>query len=58
MNSFEEWFHMNKVILKHLYYKLFDICETYGISMIDDNKSINNFLKMMYNESSGDIIDL
>lgn len=57
MDSFEEWSQMNKIILKHLYYKLFDICKSYGINMIDDQNTINNFLNMMYYESNKEIID-
>lgn len=57
MYSFDYWFQMNKVILKYLYNKLFLICKTYGITLINNKNTKFNFLLMMYNESNKDIID-
>jgi hypothetical protein len=57
MYDFDVWYKINKNVLIHLYYKLIDISKCYNISIIDDDNSYDNFLEMMYNESSKTIID-
>lgn len=57
MNSFEDWFEVNKYALKHIYYKLIDLCKGCNIIIINNQHTINNYLKMMYNESNKDIIN-
>ena len=55
--SLEEWFEINRNALEYLYYQLLDISSSHGITIIVDEISKDNFIRMMYNESSGDIID-
>jgi len=57
MHDFDLWYKKNKNALIHLYYILIDISKSYNIILIDDNNSYNNFLEMMYNESSKMVID-
>jgi hypothetical protein len=57
MHNFDLWYKMNENILTYLYYELMNISKSYNIILIDDNNSYNNFLTMMYNESSKEIID-
>ena len=57
MNSFEDWYKENKVILKHLYYELINICLQYGIKIINNDHAMNDFNKMMYIESNKENID-
>jgi hypothetical protein len=55
--SINFWYINNKVALDYLFYNLIKISKTYGIIIIDNNKSYDNFIEMMYNESNGNIID-
>jgi len=57
MHNFDLWYKKNKNVLIHLYYILIDISKSYNIIIIDNNNSYNNFLEMMYNESSKMVID-
>ena len=57
MSEFDFWYNTNKHALDELYYKLIYISNSYSIIIIDNNKSYNNFLKMIYNESSKKVID-
>jgi hypothetical protein len=57
MHNFDLWYKMNENILTYLYYELMNISKSYSIILIDDNNSYNNFLTMMYNESSKELID-
>jgi len=57
MHNFDVWYKMNENILTYLYYELINISKRYSIILIDDNNSYNNFLTMMYNESSKELID-
>lgn len=57
MHDFDLWYKKNKNVLIHLYYILIDISKSYNIIIIDNNNSYNNFLYMMYNESSKKVID-
>lgn len=50
--SFDEWYELNKDVLKDLYFKLINISKSYNIIIKNDRESINNFLIMMYNESN------
>jgi hypothetical protein len=53
---FEEWYNENLNALKELYFILLLISKYHGITLIENQYTINNFLKMMYYESSKDII--
>jgi hypothetical protein len=55
--DFDNWYNMNKGALKHLYFNLIETSNTYGIQIIENQKSINNFIVMMYNESNGETIN-
>ena len=56
MSEFDFWYNTNKHALDELYYKLIFISKSYSIIIIDNDKSYNNFLIMMYNESSKKVI--
>jgi hypothetical protein len=57
MISFENWYNSNMKVLKHLYETLVKICSLHDIQLIKNNESFNNFLYMMYNESTKEILD-
>lgn len=57
MSDFNHWFKINKNALEHLYHHLIDISLSYGIKLIDNQDTINNFIYMMYNESSKRVIN-
>lgn len=57
MNSFEDWFEVNKYALKNIYDKLIELSKDCGIIIINNQNSINNYLRMMYNESNKDVIN-
>jgi hypothetical protein len=57
MSNFNLWYDINKNALNHLFSKLIEISKSYGIIIIENNVSYNNFIKMMYYESSKKVID-
>ena len=57
MGDFNRWFKINKNVLEHLYNHLIDLSLSYGIKLIDNQHTINNFIYMMYNESSKKVIN-
>lgn len=57
LNSYKNWVKVNKNILEHLYYKLINLSKSYSISIMNNNESFNNFLKMMYYESNKKLIN-
>lgn len=52
MTNYDDWLYHNTPLLEHLYYYLIDLSNTYGIQIIDSDNTINNFIKMMYNQSN------
>jgi len=56
MSYFHYWYENNIGALEHLYDELIKLSKSYGINIIDNQQTINNFIKMMYNESDGQII--
>ena len=52
MVSYENWLYHNRPLIEHLYYYLIDLSNSYGIQIIDNDNTINNFIKMMYNQSN------
>lgn len=56
MVGFEEWNYKNKNVLKVLYNELIYMSLKYKIEIIDNINTYNNFLKMMYNESSKTVL--
>lgn len=56
MVEFNEWKNKNKHVLIHLYNNLYIIAKKYNINIINNDITYNNFLKMMYNESSKEVI--
>lgn len=56
MYSFQEWSVLNKKVLKDLYFKLINISETYGLTLIKGKKTYYNFIIMMYHKSNKEII--
>jgi hypothetical protein len=52
---FEIWQKENNYILNHLYNVFTDISSQYGINVIENNKSYNYFLQMMYRNSTKEI---
>ena len=57
MVEFTFWYEINKNALEHLYYKLIEISKSHGIQIIKRQITVNDFIYMMYNESSKQIID-
>jgi len=57
MVEFTLWYEINKNALEHLYYKLIEISNEHGIQIIKRQSTVNDFIYMMYNESSKQIID-
>ena len=57
MSYFHYWYENNVGALEHLYYELVVLSKSYGINIIENKKSYSSFIKMMYNESDGKIID-
>jgi len=56
MYEFDFWYQKNKSALEHLYFKLIEISLNYSVYIFNDKKSFNHFLKMMYDQSSKNII--
>jgi hypothetical protein len=57
MGDFNRWLKINRNALEHLYYHLIDLSLSYGIKIIDSEETVNNFIYMMYNESSKRVIN-
>jgi hypothetical protein len=57
MTEFNIWYEINKNALAHLYFKLIKISKSHGIKIINKQESMNDFIYMMYNESSKQIIN-
>ncbi len=53
---FEDWQYANEKILNNLYDILVDISKSHGINIIQNDQSYNYFLKMMYLQSTKEII--
>ena len=51
MIDIKTWFELNKKDLKYLYYELIHISKLYGINIIINQSSIDEFICMMYNLS-------
>lgn len=51
MLSKKEWFYKNQELLEYMYYNLIDISNSYGIKIINNENSVNDFITMIYNES-------
>ena len=51
MLSKKEWFYKNQELLECLYNTLIHMSKSYGIKIIENQNSINDFITMMYNES-------
>jgi len=56
-HNINNWYKTNCNILDELYYELIMISESYGIYIIDNDKSYNNFIDMMYKESNKTVIN-
>lgn len=57
MGDFNRWLKINRNALEHLYYHLIDLSLSYGIKIIDSEETVDNFIYMMYNESSKRVIN-
>ena len=57
MDKFNIWYEINKNALAHLYFKLIKISKSHGIKIINNQESMDDFIYMMYNESSKKIIN-
>ncbi len=57
MSYFDNWWEHNSDVLEILYYELIDISKRYGIKIINNQTTINSFIKMMYYESTKELID-
>ena len=57
MDNFDNWAYINIDVLNHLYYKMIQISNIHGIKIIDAQSSFDNFVYMVFNESSKKIIN-
>lgn len=57
MSYFDNWWKNNAEVLEHLYYELIDISKNNGIKIINNQTTINHFIKMMYYESNGTLLN-
>jgi hypothetical protein len=53
---FNVWQEENNEVLNYLYTTLVNISQSYGVNIIENNKSFNYFLHMMYRYSTKEII--
>ena len=56
-NNINNWYKINNNVLDELYYELIFISKSYGIEIIDNDKSYNDFIYMMYKESDKTVIN-
>ena len=56
-HNINNWYKINHNVLDELYYELITISESYGIQIIDCNKSYGDFIYMMYKESNKTVIN-
>jgi len=57
MTKFDLWYISFEDNLQFLYYKLINISKENGLFIIESENSYNDFVDMIYNESSGNIFD-
>jgi hypothetical protein len=57
MSYFDNWWEHNSDVLENLYYELIYIAKTHGIKIINNQTTINSFIKMMYYESTKELVD-
>jgi hypothetical protein len=57
MDKYDNWINININVLNHLYYKMIQISKIHGINIINTQESFDNFVYMMYNESSREVIN-
>jgi len=50
--NFENWIYHNEPLLIHLYYYLINLSKKYKFNIIDSDITVDNFIKMMYNQSN------
>ena len=55
--SYKLWLNHNKDVLEFLYNKFLDICEEKNFKIIEDDSTESDFYKMMYEESTGELMD-
>ena len=56
-NHYDYWLGKNRNALEYLFKELINISSSYGINIYDDDESAENFIKMMYCESNGGVIN-
>lgn len=57
LENFNIWFSTNKNAIEHLYYKLINMSKLYGIKINNTQQAKDDFISMIYNESSGQLIN-
>jgi len=57
MDKVDYWINININVLNHLYYKMIHVSKIHGINIIDTQQSFDNFVYMIYNESSREVIN-
>lgn len=55
--SFQYWKKQNEAVLEMLFKDLMEEARHAGLKIYDDDESYHNFLKMMYDESNGEIVN-
>ena len=56
MDKVDKWINININVLNHLYYKMIHVSKIHGIKIIQSQESFDNFVYMMYNECSRELI--
>lgn len=56
-HTINSWYKINNNVLDELYYELLTISHSYGIQIIDNDKSYNDFIYMMYKKSNKTVIN-
>ena len=57
MEDFNLWYKTNKNALGHLYFKLINMANLYGIQLNNTQRAKDDFICMMYHESSKQLIN-
>ncbi len=56
-NDFRKWLQVNRPILDFLFEELIKISYRKGIELSDSKESRDDFYRMMYEESNGDVVN-
>jgi hypothetical protein len=55
-HAFEDWYYYNQNVIPFLFETLIQISREYNVHIFNSDKSYHQFVRMLYDESNGDII--